>query len=80
MDVNVRFGAPGRNFSRHPPRPWKLYEKSSVSNERLNFAIPANRLLRRFDEVRVVFRLDRARADAAAKIAIDHLVLVPRGQ
>src|SRR5579864_6713856 len=21
MDVNVRFGAPGRNFSRHPPAP-----------------------------------------------------------
>jgi hypothetical protein len=60
-------------------RPWKLYDKPSVSNETLNFAIPANRLLRRFDEVRVVFRLDRARADAAAKIAIDHLVLVPRG-
>lgn len=60
-------------------RPWKLYDKPFVTSETLNFTIPANRLLRRFDEVRVVFRLDRARADAAAKIAIDHLVLVPRG-
>ena len=49
------------------------------TSETLNFAIPRNRAIRRFDEVMVVFRLDAFRADAGPKIAIDHLVLVPRG-
>jgi hypothetical protein len=47
--------------------------------ETLNFAIPPGASLRHFDEIRIIFRLDRARADAAARIAIDHLVLIPRG-
>ena len=59
-------------------RPWSLYEKRMPSSETLSFAIPPTRSLRRFDEVKIVFELDRARADAAAKMAIDHLVLVPR--
>ena len=60
-------------------RPWSLYEKRSPISETLNFAIPQSRSFRRFDEMKIVFRLDRARADAGAKIAIDHFVLVPRG-
>ncbi|HTS37953.1 MAG TPA: hypothetical protein VMH04_19915 [Candidatus Solibacter sp.] len=60
-------------------RPWKLYEEPVASSETLNFAIPPSRSLRRFDELKIVFRLDRARADAGARIGIDHFVLVPRG-
>lgn len=59
--------------------PWKLYEEPVASSETLNFAIPPSRSLRRFDELKIVFRLDRARADAGARIGIDHFVLVPRG-
>jgi hypothetical protein len=60
-------------------RPWKIYEKREPVTETLNFPIPPSLSLHRFDEVKIVFRLDRARADAGAKIAIDHFVLVPRG-
>ena len=60
-------------------RPWNIYAKPAPTSETLNFAIPRRPTLQRFDEVRIVFRLDRARADAGAKIAIDHFVLVPRG-
>lgn len=60
-------------------RAWKLYEARSSTSETLNFPIPANPALRRFDEVMIVFRLDAIRADDGAKVAIDHFVLVPRG-
>ena len=60
-------------------RPWNIYAKPAPTSETLNFAIPRRPTLQRFDEVKIVFRLDRARADAGAKIAIDHFVLVPRG-
>ncbi|HEV2399058.1 MAG TPA: hypothetical protein VGS27_19085 [Candidatus Sulfotelmatobacter sp.] len=60
-------------------REWKIYEKAAPVSETLTFAIPSHRSLRSFDEVTVVFFLDRARADAAARIAIDHFVLIPRG-
>jgi len=60
-------------------RPWNIYEKPAPASETLNFTIPHRPTLHRFDEVKIVFRLDRARADAGAKIAIDHFVLVPRG-
>ena len=60
-------------------RPWRLYDKQSPISETLNFVIPQSRSFRRFDEMKIVFRLDRARGDAGAKIAIDHFVLVPRG-
>lgn len=56
-----------------------IYGKPSPASETLNFPIPQRPSLLRFDEVRIVFRLDRARADAGARIAIDHFVLVPRG-
>ncbi len=73
---------PSRSLGRmmvRSTRPWSLYEKQSPISETLNFAIPQSRSFRRFDEMKIVFRLDRARADAGAKIAIDHFVLVPRG-
>ena len=60
-------------------RPWKIYEKPVALDETLSFPIPARRSLRAFDEVKIVFLLDRARADDGARIAIDHFVLVPRG-
>jgi hypothetical protein len=59
--------------------PWKLYDNRPLANETLNFVVPPNPAIRRFDEVRVVFRLDAFRADDGAKIAIDHFVLIPRG-
>ena len=68
----------GKEMVRSTP-PREIYEKPKPATETLNFAIPARPSLRRFDEMKVVFRLDRARADAGARIAIDHFVLVPRG-
>lgn len=60
--------------------PWNLYEtKRPAINETLKFVIPSQKSLQGFDEVKIVFRLDQARADAGARIAIDHFVLVPRG-
>lgn len=60
-------------------RPWRIYEHPQPVNETLTFPISARASLRHFDELKIVFRLDRARADAAARIAIDHFVLIPRG-
>jgi hypothetical protein len=60
-------------------RPWRIYEHPIPVDEILNFSVPARSRLRHFDQISIVFRLDRARADAAARIAIDHLVLIPRG-
>lgn len=60
-------------------RPWRIYERPEPVTETLNFSIPSRSALRHFDEVEILFRLDRARADAGARIAIDHFVLVPRG-
>jgi hypothetical protein len=60
-------------------RPWRIYEHPKAVNETLNFQIPPRSSLRHFDEISIFFRLDRSRADDAARIAIDHLVLIPRG-
>jgi hypothetical protein len=60
-------------------RPWHIYDKPQPVTETLNFPIRAGTSFHSFDEVKIVFRLDRARAKAGAKIAIDHFVLVPRG-
>jgi hypothetical protein len=61
-------------------RPWGIYDQQhNPVSETLNFAIPPRGTLRCFDEVKIIFRLDRARADSGARIAIDHFVLVPRG-
>ena len=61
-------------------RPWGIYDQQhNPVSETLNFVIPPRGTLRCFDEVKIIFRLDRARADSGARIAIDHFVLVPRG-
>lgn len=60
-------------------RPWRIYERPRPVSEMLNFQIPPRASLRHFDEVRIIFRLDHTRAEAGARIAIDHFVLVPRG-
>ena len=83
--VLINSAAPGKPFeslgtalvrSKHP---WKWYDKSLPANETLNFALPARPSLHRFDEVRIVFRIAAARADTGPRIAIDRLVLIPRG-
>jgi hypothetical protein len=60
-------------------RPWKLYDDRPPTTETLSFVVPANLGIHRFDEITVVFRLDADRADAGAKIGIDHFTLLPRG-
>jgi hypothetical protein len=60
-------------------RPWKFDKKQPSVDETLSFPIPKRGSLRAFDEVKIVFLLDRTRADDGARIAIDHFVLVPRG-
>jgi len=60
-------------------RRWKPDDRPQPSGETLNFLIPSNSAIHRFDEVTVLFRLDGFRARAAAKIGIDHFTLVPRG-
>jgi hypothetical protein len=60
-------------------RPWQLYGDRPPVAETLIFKVPANSAIRRFDDVTIVFRLDTARAELGAKIAIERFVLVPRG-
>lgn len=75
-------GKPSQSLGRvtvKSKRTRNLYEEESSTRETLNFVIPAKPTIGRFDEVKIVFRLDAFRADDGAKIAIDHLVLVPRG-
>ena len=76
-------GKPSQSLGRNvvtSTRPWKLYDKRpALEDETLNFIVPAHPLIRRFDELMVVFRLNAARADLGPRIAIDRFVLVPRG-
>lgn len=75
-------GKPSQSLGRvavESSEPWRIYETQRLTRETLNFMIPANPGIRRFDEFKVLFRLDDARADYGAKVAIDHFVLVPRG-
>lgn len=75
-------GQPSQSLGRmliKSTRPWRIYEHPQPVSEMLNFLIPPRASLRHFDEVRIIFRLDHTRAEAGARIAIDHFVLVPRG-
>ncbi len=75
-------GKPSQSLGRaivNSTRPWKLYDDRPPTTETLNFLIPSKTAIQRFDEVMIVFRLDADRADAGAKIGIDHFTLVPRG-
>jgi len=60
-------------------QPWQVYGDRPPVAEILVFKVPANAAIRRFDDVTIVFRLDSARAELGAKIAIERLVLVPWG-
>lgn len=60
-------------------RLWHEDEKPLTTSETLDFAIPAKHTLHRFDQMMVIFRLDIARADTGAKMAIERFVLIPRG-
>ena len=60
-------------------RRWTPDDREQATSETLNFFIPSNSAIHRFDEVTIVFRLGGFRARAAAKIGIDHLTLIPRG-
>jgi hypothetical protein len=48
-------------------------------NQTLDFPMPSNSEIHRFDQVEILFHLDDYRARDAAKIGIDHFTLVPRG-
>jgi hypothetical protein len=43
----------------------------------VTYRIPQVLVLRKFDELKVVFHRDRIRADKSAKIAIERFILVP---
>jgi hypothetical protein len=60
-------------------RRWQPDDPRQPASETLNFSIPSNSVIRRFNEVTVLFRLSGFRARTAAKIGIDHFTLVPRG-
>jgi len=60
-------------------RPWMLYDHRPPTNEVLEYGVPASSRIHRFDEVMVIFWLDRDRSFAAAKMGIENFVLVPRG-
>ncbi len=75
-------GKPSQSLGRvvvKSKRTWNLYGEHSLTREELNFAIPENPAIHHFDEVNIIFRLAAFRADDGPKIAIDHLVLFPRG-
>jgi hypothetical protein len=76
-------GKPSQSLGRmmvKSTRRWELFAEPALpASETLNFVIPAKSSLRSFDAVRIVFRIDADRAYAGPKIAIDHLVLLPRG-
>ncbi len=54
------------------------WNESIARAETLSFRVPAQMSISTFDELRVVFHLDRIREDRSARIAIDRFVLVPR--
>lgn len=60
-------------------RPWMLYDHRPPTNEVLEYAVPPNSRIHRFDEVMVIFWLDRDRSFVAAKMGIENFVLVPHG-
>ena len=60
-------------------RGWEPDDHPHPTRETLNFSIPSNSALHRFDEVTIVFRLHSFRSRTAAKIGIDHFTLIPRG-
>lgn len=81
VDTTTR-GRPSQSLGRVDivsHRKWKPDDRPRPIRETLNFPIPSNSAIRRFDEVTILFRLDGYRARATAEIGIDHFTLVPRG-
>ena len=75
-------GMPSQSLGRsmvESSQPWRIYDQQRMTHETLNFSIPTRPSIRRFDEIKVVFRLDHARSDYAARVAVDRFVLIPRG-
>jgi hypothetical protein len=75
-------GRPSISLGRKPvrsTRPWMLYDHRPPTNEVLEYPVPPNSRIHRFDEVMVIFWLDRDRSFAAAKMGIENFVLVPHG-
>jgi hypothetical protein len=75
-------GRPSQSLGRsavRSTRHWMLYDDRPPTTEVLNFSIPSNSRIRRFDEVMVVFHLDSDRSFAAAKMGIEKIVLIPHG-
>lgn len=58
-------------------RRWTPDDRAQPTSETLNFLVPPNSVIHRFDEVTLVFRLGGFRARTAAKIGIDHFTLLP---
>jgi hypothetical protein len=75
-------GRPSMSLGRKPvrsTRPWMLYDHRTPTNEVLQYAVLPSSRIHRFDEVMVIFWLDRDRSFAAAKMGIENFVLVPHG-
>jgi hypothetical protein len=60
-------------------RPWKFQDDRPPTNEVLQFEIPAQGKLQRFDELTVIFRMTPRRSFSAARVGIEQFVLLPRG-
>ena len=63
----------------HSTRPWKFHDDRPPTNEVLQFEIPGQSQLNRFDELTVIFRMTSHRSFSAARVGIEQFVLVPRG-
>lgn len=58
-------------------RPRGMNRATTPLAETMPFLVPPARLIREFDEFRVVFHLGKPRTDRSAKTAVDHFALVP---
>jgi hypothetical protein len=56
---------------------WRPGQGDEATSEVLRFPIPPAARPRHFDELQVIFRMDRMREDRSARIAIERFVLVP---
>lgn len=60
-------------------RPWKFHDERPPTDEVLQFDIPVQCKVRRFDEFTVIFRTTPGRSFSAARVGIERFVLLPRG-
>jgi hypothetical protein len=52
--------------------------EGAAVTELLEFPVPANSRIGKFDEIQVIFQRDFIRIDKSARISIEHFVLIPR--